>query len=68
MMKRRIALKNLATATSGLLVLPAWASRWNPAAVKTVPIFLTPQLDRVLTDVVDTIIPQTDTPTMRLTN
>ena len=62
MMRRRIALKNLATAAGGLLVLPTWANGWNPATVKTGTVFLSPHLDAVLTEVVDTIIPQTDTP------
>lgn len=68
MMKRRIALKNLATAAGGLLVLPDWASGWNPATVKTRTAFLAPHLDAVLTEVVDTIIPQTDTPGAKALN
>ena len=68
MMKRRIALKNLAVATGGLLSFPAWANGWNTATLKTGSAFLAPNLDAVLTEVVDTIIPQTDTPGAKALN
>ncbi|MGV3557304.1 gluconate 2-dehydrogenase subunit 3 family protein [Larkinella arboricola] len=68
MMKRRIALKNLATAAGGLLALPIWAHGWNTATVQTRSAFLAPHLDAVLTEIVDTIIPQTDTPGAKALN
>ncbi len=49
-------------------MLPNWASGWNPATVKSETAFLPPHLDAVLTEVVDTIIPQTDTPGAKALN
>lgn len=58
-MERRLALKNLAAATLGLVALPAWANNWTQTTL--LPI-LPPASDALLADLVETIIPTTDTP------
>ncbi len=60
-MQRREALKGFATAVAGVVALPAWATGWNG---KNLPkqAFLTPAEDTLLAEVVETIIPVTDTP------
>ncbi|WP_240699398.1 gluconate 2-dehydrogenase subunit 3 family protein [Spirosoma sordidisoli] len=61
-MERRVALRHMALATGGLLVLPAWANAWTPAAVQTAQPLLPPLQAAVLTGFVDTLIPASDTP------
>ncbi|MGV3586260.1 MAG: gluconate 2-dehydrogenase subunit 3 family protein [Adhaeribacter sp.] len=60
-MKRRTALKNLSMAVAGLVALPAWASGWNPATLGQVAV-LPPTEEALLAELVETIIPETDTP------
>lgn len=50
-MNRRVALRNLTLAAGGLMLLPACSAGR----------FLSSRQDRLLTDIVDTIIPTTDT-------
>ncbi|GAA4405788.1 lactose 3-dehydrogenase subunit gamma LacC [Nibrella viscosa] len=52
----------MAVALGGLMSLPAWADGWNKASVASLPPFLTPAQDALLADIVETIIPATDTP------
>ncbi len=59
-MKRRIALQQLALATSGLLALPAWANAWTPASVRATASRLAPAETSILTELVDTLIPASD--------
>ncbi len=59
-MDRRIALKQAALTVGGLLVLPAWASAWTPAALQSGSVLLTASQAQILTDVVDTLIPASD--------
>jgi hypothetical protein len=61
-MNRRAALQNLATAAGGLLVLPAWANGWNKASVMSVGPGFTAGQEVLLAEIVETIIPTTDTP------
>lgn len=62
MMKRRVALKSMATTFGGLVMLPAWARGWSKASVVPVQPYLSPQQDELLAEIVDTIIPATDIP------
>ncbi len=57
--ERRNALKHLATATLGLMSLPAWATNWHPTSL---PTNLPAEQDQLLAELVETIIPTTDTP------
>jgi Gluconate 2-dehydrogenase subunit 3 len=61
-MKRRVALRNMAAAVGGLVSLPAWADRWNAAAVRSGSSYLSPKENDLLADIAETIIPATDTP------
>ncbi len=63
-MQRRIALKNMAAAV-GLMSLPAWASGWNKTTVATGTTALSASQETLLAEIVETIIPATDTPGAR---
>ena len=62
-MKRRAALKSLVLAVGGTIYLPAWANNWN---LDTIPEkqngFVFPDQETLLAEIVETIIPATDTP------
>lgn len=60
-MERRAVLKNMAVAFGGAITLPAWASGWNDASLTTTTLLSADQ-QTVLAEVVETIIPTTDTP------
>lgn len=61
-MKRRHAIKSLATSLGALLTLPAWANSWTPQSVAlSSPFFNVPHED-LLIDIVSTIIPEGDKP------
>jgi hypothetical protein len=50
-------------AAVGLMSLPAWASSWNKSSVAAVtPTALSPSQEALLAEIVETIIPATDTP------
>lgn len=68
MMKRRVALKSMATAVGGLMVLPAWANGWSKASALPVQPYLSLQQDELLAEIVDTIIPATDIPGAKALN
>ena len=65
-MKRRTALRSLAVLVGGTLALPAWASNWEPASLGTLSL---PLADAghtaLLGDLVETILPASDTPGAR---
>jgi hypothetical protein len=60
-MQRRTALKNLSTAVGGLMTMPAWASGWTPESVGRTSL-LRPNQEELLAEIVETIIPETNTP------
>jgi len=60
-MHRRKALKSLTLAAGGLISLPAWASGWTPASVGK-PGNVSAGEEALLAELVETFIPQTDTP------
>lgn len=61
-MNRREALRNAALATGGFIALPAWAEAWSLGNLQNAGRFLTSEQETLLTLIVDTIIPTTDTP------
>ena len=61
-MKRRVALKNLALTFGGLVALPAWADGWNEASIKHVRYLSSAKEEMLLAEIIETIIPATDTP------
>lgn len=60
-MQRRTALKNVAATMGAMVALPAWANGWNARNIKKAGI-LTSAEDAMLAEVVETLIPVTDTP------
>ena len=46
---------------SSLITLPAWANSWNAETIQNAR-FLAPSQDALLAEIVETIIPKTDTP------
>lgn len=67
-MERRSALINLAGAVAGLIHLPAWANGWSAESTRlSRPILLADQND-LLADIVETIIPVTDSPGAKALN
>ncbi|MCJ8167339.1 gluconate 2-dehydrogenase subunit 3 family protein [Pontibacter sp. E15-1] len=61
-MNRRIVIRNMALAVSGLVLLPGCDLGSKKAAVQELHPYLSPSQEGLLTQVVDTIIPATDTP------
>ena len=60
-MERRIAVKQMALIAGGLLALPAWANAWTKASVAADHAILDPTQAEILTEVIDTLIPASDT-------
>jgi hypothetical protein len=60
-MKRRSAVKNLGMTFVGLVSLPAWALGWTPESIGQ-PGILPVTDENLLAEIVETIIPETDTP------
>ncbi len=60
-MQRRTALKNVAATMGAMVALPAWASGWNAKNIQKAGL-LTIAEDDMLAEVVETLIPVTDTP------
>lgn len=61
-MNRRIALKNIALATAGLMMLPGCDGGWTEKSVQTDAAFLSRKQEALLADIAETFIPATDTP------
>jgi hypothetical protein len=61
-MKRRQLVKGMAATLGGMLVLPAWAEAWTPAALSIHPTQLSSLEETLLAEIVESIIPKTDTP------
>lgn len=60
-MKRRTAVKSLSVAMAALVTLPGWAKGWSAATLGQVS-GLPEQETGLLAEIVETIIPETDTP------
>ncbi|WP_232540923.1 gluconate 2-dehydrogenase subunit 3 family protein [Spirosoma endbachense] len=61
-MKRRGVIKHLTLATGAFFITPSWASRWSKASAVSEPGFLSVAERDLLAEVVDTIIPVTNSP------
>ncbi len=59
-MKRRGAIKYLTLGTGAFFITPAWATGWAKTSVSLAPTFLTVAQGELLAEVVETIIPKTD--------
>lgn len=55
----------MALAVGGLIAMPAWANGWSEASIKAVPSDFNPGQDALLAEIVETILPATDTPGAR---
>ena len=61
-MKRRKALKLVTLSVGSLFALPAWANGWSTQHLDHQKSLFDPEFDALLAEIVDTFIPQTDTP------
>ena len=61
-MQRRSAIKNLALTIGGTIVLPSWANAWNKESFQNSPFNISPSQENLLAEIVETIVPKTDTP------
>lgn len=61
-MKRRAALKNMALAAGAIMVLPACEAGRKKLEVLSAEAYLSPKQDEILAEIVETILPATDTP------
>jgi hypothetical protein len=59
-MKRRTALRSLSLAIGGLASVPAWATAWNPEKLQFGQ-YLPASDEETLAELVESIIPETDT-------
>ena len=64
-MNRRVVIRNMALAVSGLVLLPGCDLSSKKATAQDLEAFLSPGQEDLLAQVVDTIIPATDTPGAR---
>ena len=60
-MQRRSAIKNIALTIGSAIVLPSWANAWNHESVKNTHLFVSASQEALLAEIVETIIPKTDT-------
>ncbi len=60
-MQRRSAVKNIALTIGASIVLPAWANAWNKDSFRHNQNIVPPQ-ENLLAEIVETIIPKTNTP------
>jgi hypothetical protein len=60
-MQRRSAIKNIALTIGGTIVLPSWANAWNKEAIANTSLKISASQENLLAEIVETIIPKTDT-------
>ena len=60
-MQRRSAVKNIALTIGATIVLPSWANAWNKDLFQNNQYRVSPQ-ENLLAEIVETIIPKTNTP------
>lgn len=60
-MERRSALKNIALAAGAMISLPTWAQSWKQSELQATN-YLSVEASQLLKEVVEVIIPKTDTP------
>jgi Gluconate 2-dehydrogenase subunit 3 len=61
-MQRRTALKSVALSIGSVITLPSWANAWNVQTFQNQQFNLNFSQESLLTEIVETIIPKTDTP------
>lgn len=61
-MQRRSAIRNIALTIGSAITLPAWANAWNNDSLATTQFILSANQETILADIVEAIIPKTDTP------
>ena len=61
-MNRRQIVKGMAATVGGMLVLPAWASAWNSESLQGFQSNFVGLEEALLAEIVEAIIPETDTP------
>ena len=61
-MQRRSAVKNLALSIGSAIVLPSWANAWSKESLQNHHFNLPSSQESLLAEIVETIIPKTDTP------
>ena|SRR6218665_1135235 len=61
-MQRRAALKTFALSIGSTLVLPSWANAWSKESLHQSNNILSTSQEALLAEIVETIIPKTDTP------
>jgi hypothetical protein len=67
-MQRRAALKTFALSIGSTLVLPSWANAWSKETLHHADTILSSTQEALLAEIVETIIPKTDTPGARELN
>ena len=61
-MQRRTALKTVALSIGSVITLPTWANAWSTNTLQNQHIHLSFSKETLLAEIVETIIPKTDTP------
>ena len=61
-MQRRSAVKNIALKIGVAIVLPSWANAWNKNSFLKKHFSIASSLENLLAEIVETIIPKTNTP------
>lgn len=61
-MQRRSAIKNITLTIGGAVLLPSWANAWSRESLQKSKRFLTFLQENLLAEIVETIIPKTETP------
>jgi hypothetical protein len=61
-MQRRSAIKTIALSIGSTIVLPSWANAWNKESISNSQFIISSSQETVLAEIVETIIPKTDTP------
>lgn len=60
-MQRRSAIKTIALTIGGSIVLPSWANAWNKKTLSVASFRISVSQEILLAEIVETIIPKTDT-------
>jgi Ca2+-binding EF-hand superfamily protein len=61
-MQRRSAVKNIALTIGAAIVLPSWANAWSKGSFKNISTKISAFQENILAEIVETIIPKTNTP------
>jgi hypothetical protein len=61
-MQRRTALKTVALSIGSVIILPSWANAWTTKSLQNQPFNSSFSQETLLAEIVETIIPKTDTP------